>query len=112
MPLTPLLSLTIAVSLQYELDRTFRQPKVHLVVSLAVPQALFGSADNAALFVVNGRLFSQCLLESDLNEQLLYEAHLAGLSFQLDLTSKGALTRPASSSSSSTSLITSQGCRW
>jgi len=76
-------------TLWHELDRTFRQPKVHLVVSLAVPQSLYGSSDAAALFVVNGKLFSQCLLESDLNEKLLYEANLAGLNFQLDLTSKG-----------------------
>lgn len=60
---------------------------------MALPLSLFedkGRNDGlGALFVVTAKLFSMCLFQSQLNEQLLYDAGLAGLHFSLDLTSKG-----------------------
>jgi len=74
------------------MDRVFRQPKVHMIVSLSLPRKLFedsGDQLSSAIFVINSKLFSMCLQQSSLNEQLLYDAGLAGLNFNFDLTSKG-----------------------
>lgn len=79
---------------QYELDRIFQQPKVHLIVSLSLPRNLFednGDLLRSAIFITNAKLFSMCLQQSSLNEQLLYDAGLAGLNFNFDLTSKGKI---------------------
>lgn len=66
----------------YKLDKTFLQPRVYFVVSLAVEAQLYDEA-----FVMSSRLFAACFLES-VNE-LLYEGRLAGLSFDLEFTSRG-----------------------
>ena len=66
----------------HKLDESFRQPKVHVVISLAVPADTY-NAD----FVVQSRLFSNCFTDS-INE-FLYEARLAGLSMELDINSQG-----------------------
>ena len=81
------------ISFQYEMDRVFRQPKVHMIVSLSLPRKFFEESghqsQSSAIFVINSKLFSMCLQQSSLNEQLLYDAGLAGLNFNFDLTSKG-----------------------
>jgi secreted Zn-dependent insulinase-like peptidase len=69
-------------ALWHKVDESFQQPKVHIVVSLAVNQDVYD-----ATFVVNGRLFSGCFLES-INE-FLYEARMGGLTLDFDVTSRG-----------------------
>ena len=63
-------------------DRSFGQPRTYAVISLAVPKAVFNPA-----FIMKSRLFSECFLDS-INE-FLYDARLAGLTFELEFTSRG-----------------------
>jgi len=69
-------------TLWHKLDRSFAQPKVYAVLQLAVPADRFNED-----FVVRSKLFSYCFVDS-LNEYL-YDAHLAGLGFELEFTNKG-----------------------
>lgn len=66
----------------HKVDSTFEQPKAYVAISLAVPSSQYD-----AKFVVSSRLFSSVFQES-INEYL-YDARLAGLSFQIAFTSKG-----------------------
>lgn len=67
----------------HKLDRSFRQPKVYVVISLAVPTSV-----HSPEFVVNSKLFSACF-QDKINE-FLYEARLAGLGLEFEFTSRGA----------------------
>jgi secreted Zn-dependent insulinase-like peptidase len=58
----------------HKLDRSFSQPKLYAIISLAAPAEKY-NAD----FVVESRLFASCFLDS-LNE-FLYDARLAGLRY-------------------------------
>lgn len=66
----------------HKLDYSFQQPKIYAIFALSVPKTEYD-----ANFVVYSKLFALVLLDS-LNEYL-YEARLAGLSFNLEFTSKG-----------------------
>lgn len=66
----------------YKLDSVFKQPKAYIIVLLSVDKVKF-TPD----YIVNSKLFSACFTDS-INEYL-YEARLAGLSFDIDFTSKG-----------------------
>ena len=66
----------------YKLDSVFSQPKAYIIVLLSVDKVKF-TPD----YIVNSKLFSACFTDS-INEYL-YEARLAGLSFDIDFTSKG-----------------------
>lgn len=56
---------------------------MHAIFSLAIPLQSYNP-----LFVVNSKLFIGSFLDS-INEDLLYDAGLAGLSFELSTTSRG-----------------------
>ena len=66
----------------HKIDRNFLQPKVYTIVNLAVPSVMY-DAD----FVIIAKLYAMCFLDS-INEEL-YNARLAGLTFELEFTSKG-----------------------
>ena len=66
----------------HKLDRSFSQPKAYFVTSLAIPRDKYDPS-----FVIASRLFASSFLDS-LNEYL-YDARLAGLSFQFDLATRG-----------------------
>ena len=66
----------------YKLDNVFSQPKAYIIVLLSVDKVKF-TPD----YITNSKLFSACFTDS-INEYL-YEARLAGLSFDIDFTSKG-----------------------
>jgi insulysin len=69
-------------TLWHKLDRSFSQPKVFAIVSLAVPSSLYNTA-----FVVRSKLFSACF--QDAMTEFLYNARLADMGFELEFTSKG-----------------------
>jgi len=66
----------------HKLDDVFQQPKVYVVISLAIPASLY-DVD----FVIQSKLFVNCFLDS-INE-FLYDARLGGLGFEIEFTSKG-----------------------
>ncbi len=70
----------------HKLDYSFLQPRLYAVFLLAVSQSKYDAS-----FAVNSKLFAMCFMD-DMTE-FLYEARLAGLSFSLDITSKGLQVR-------------------
>lgn len=66
----------------YKLDRSFAQPKAYLVVNLAISKTLYDPS-----IVIASRLWSSCFLDSI--SEYLYDARLAELSFQFDLSARG-----------------------
>ena len=66
----------------HKVDMSFGQPKTYSVISLAVPSHLYDES-----FVINTKIFSFCFQESI--TEYLYDANLAGLSLNLEFTSKG-----------------------
>jgi len=69
-------------SVWHKTDSAFGQPRTYAIISLAVPANKYD-----ATFVTKAKLFSYCFLDS-INE-FLYDARLAGLTFELEFTSKG-----------------------
>jgi insulysin len=69
-------------TLWYKLDRAFKQPKIYAVISLAVPSDMYDSS-----FLIKSKLFNSCFF--DASSEFLYEANLAGLSFDIEFTSRG-----------------------
>jgi insulysin len=68
--------------LWHKLDRTFNQPKVFAITTLAVPSSFYDTS-----FVVRAKLFSACFMDS--MTEFLYDARLADMGFELEFTSKG-----------------------
>ena len=68
--------------LWHKLDRTFNQPKVFAITTLAVPSTFYDTS-----FVVRAKLFSACFMDS--MTEFLYDARLADMGFELEFTSKG-----------------------
>lgn len=66
----------------YKLDKSFAQPKAYLVINLAISKYIYDPA-----IVIASRLWTSCFLDS-INEYL-YDARLAELSFQFDLSARG-----------------------
>lgn len=66
----------------HKLDKSYQQPRIYAVVSLAVPSTKYD-----ATFVMTSRLFTSCFMDS-INE-FIYDARLAGLGFNIEFTSKG-----------------------
>jgi insulysin len=66
----------------HKVDKSFSQPKVYAVISLAIPKDVYDLP-----FVINSKIFSYCFLES--LSEFLYDAHLAGLGASIEFTSKG-----------------------
>ena len=69
-------------TLWHKLDRSFNQPKVFAITSLAVPAAYYDTS-----FVIKAKLFSACFMDS--MTEFLYDARLADMGFELEFTSKG-----------------------
>ena len=69
-------------TLWHKLDRSFNQPKVFAITSLAVPASFYDTS-----FVVRAKLFSACFMDS--MTEFLYDARLADMGFELEFTSKG-----------------------
>lgn len=69
-------------SIYHKIDKSFSQPKVYAVLSLAIPTDVYDEK-----FVINSKIFSYCFLESI--GEFLYDASLAGLSANIEFTSKG-----------------------
>eukprot|EP01038_Epipyxis_sp_PR26KG_P009001 gene9001-12142_t len=67
----------------HKTDDIFNQPQVYVAISLAIAADQYSKS-----FVNHAKIFTNCFLDS-LNEELLYDAHLAGLDFQIDISSKG-----------------------
>ena len=69
-------------TLWHKLDRSFNQPKVFAIATLAVPTTFYDTS-----FVVRAKLFSACFMDS--MTEFLYDARLADMGFELEFTSKG-----------------------
>lgn len=69
-------------TLWHKLDRSFRQPKIYAVISLSVPSFLYNPE-----FLLKAKLFNSCFMDSV--SEFMYDANLAGLSFELEFTSRG-----------------------
>ena len=69
-------------TLWHKLDKTFQQPKIYAVISLSVPTSLYNPE-----FLLKARLFNSCFMDSI--SEFMYDASLAGLSFELEFTSRG-----------------------
>eukprot|EP01039_Chlorochromonas_danica_P004184 gene4184-4597_t len=66
----------------HKVDRVFRVPKVFAVFSLSLDRNLFDEN-----FLVQSKIFTGCFVDH-INEYL-YNAHLAGLDWEIEFTSKG-----------------------
>lgn len=66
----------------YKLDESFQQPKIYTIISLAVPSSSYNAA-----FLLKSKLFNSCFMDSI--SEFIYDASLAGLSFDIEFTSKG-----------------------
>ena len=69
-------------TLWHKTDKAFQQPKIYAVVSLSVPTSLYNPE-----FLLKARLFNSCFMDSI--SEFMYDASLAGLSFELEFTSRG-----------------------
>ena len=66
----------------YKPDRSFGQPRVYMILNLALPQTQYDPA-----FAVQSDLFTSCFLDS--LSEYLYDARLAGLGFDLSCNPRG-----------------------
>merc|ERR1711871_504556 len=66
----------------HKTDRYFAQPKVYAVITLSLPAELY-DVD----FAIAAKLFNYCFVDS--LSEYAYDAMLAGLNYDLDITSRG-----------------------
>lgn len=66
----------------YKVDKSFKQPKVYAVISLALSKDIYDKN-----FVVNAKIFSSCFIES--LTEYMYNANLAGINVNVEFTSRG-----------------------
>jgi len=71
-----------AWSVWHKVDRVFGQPRVYMILNLAVPERHYTPA-----FAVQSDLFTSCFLDS--LSEYLYDARLAGLGFDMSYNPRG-----------------------